>query len=66
MYDLGNREIVVTLNNACANNIAIEILRPLVSGFHDEFLQQMCVCHIINLIVNFGLDIVQETILKIR
>ena len=35
-YDLRNRVIVVMLDNASANNIAIEILGPLVSGFHDE------------------------------
>ena len=37
-YDLANRIIVVTLDNASANNAVIETFRPLMSGFHDELL----------------------------
>ena len=48
---LENLVIALTLDNALANNNAIEILRPLVSGYQDELLYQMCACHIINLIV---------------
>ena len=33
-YSLGSRIIDVTLHNASANNVAIETLRPLVSGYH--------------------------------
>ena len=65
-YDLGNRVIAVTLDNASMNNVAIEILRPLVSGYHDELLHQRCACRIINLIVKACLDLVHEPVEKIR
>ena len=38
-HGLGNSVIAVTLDNASANNVEIEILRPLVSSFHDELLE---------------------------
>ena len=38
-YDLGNRIIAITLDNASANNVAIETLRPLISGYHDVLLR---------------------------
>ena len=56
----------MTLDNAAVNNFAIEILRPSVSGFHDKLLYKRCLCHIINIIVNSGLEIIEETIQKIR
>ena len=35
-YNLYKRVIAITLDNAFANNVAIELIRPLFSGFHDE------------------------------
>ena len=65
-YDLGNRIIAITLDNASVNNVAIETIRPLITGYHDVLLHQRCACHIINLIVKSGLDVVQESIHRIR
>ena len=56
-YDLENIIITATLDNAAANNVTMETLRPLVSGYHDLLLLQRCVCHIVNLIVKSNLDI---------
>ena len=65
-YDLTERVIAVTLDNAAANTLAIDFLRPLVKGFHEELFHQRCACHIINLIVKSGLKRIQEPISKIR
>ena len=61
-YDLTERVIAVTLDNAAANTRAIDFLRPLVKGFHEELFHQRCACHIINLIVKSGLKRIQEPI----
>ena len=53
-WKLENRIIAFTLDNASANNCAIEIIRPFVSGHHDKLLHQICACHIINLIIKSG------------
>ena len=65
-YVLTERVIEVTLDNAAANSLAIDFLRPLVKGFHEELFHQQCACHIINLIVKSGLKRIQEPIQKIR
>ena len=52
-YDLRNRVIVVTLENASANNAAIEITGPflfvakmgsLLTGYHEELFRQRSYC----------------------
>ena len=55
-YDLRDRVIVVTLDNASTNNIATKIKRPLVSRYHEKLFHQRCNCHIVNLIVKDSLD----------
>ena len=49
-YDLQKSIITITLDNVSANNIAIELMCPSLSGYHEELLHVMCACHIINLI----------------
>ena len=65
-YELDNHVIALKLDNASANNVAIEILRSLVTGYHNELFNQQCVCRIINLIMNSGLKLGKEQIFKIR
>ena len=65
-YDLRNRVIAITLDSMPANNIVIEILKPLVNGYHDELFHYRCACHIINLIVKASFKLVQEPINKSR
>ena len=65
-YDLHKRIIVITLDNATTNNGAIELMRPHLSGFHEKLFHIRCACHIINLIVKDGLNLVQESVQKIR
>ena len=35
-FELQKRIIALTLDNAAANNVAIEIMRPQLSGYHEE------------------------------
>ena len=65
-FDIHKLVIAITLDNASANNIAIELMRPSLSGFHEELFHVRCTCHIVNLIVNEGLDLVHEVITRIR
>ena len=65
-YDLHKRIIAITLDNATSNNVAIELMRPHLSGFREELFHVRCACHIVNLIVKDGLILVQDSIQKIR
>ena len=65
-FDIHKRIIAITLDNASANKIAIELMRPNLSGFHEELFHVRCACHIVNLIVKEGLDLVHEVITRIR
>ena len=65
-YDLHKRIIAITLDNATTNDVAIELMRPHLSGFHEELFHVRCACHIVNLIVKDGLVLVQDSIQKIR
>ena len=50
-YNLHKHIIAITLYNTFANNVAIELIRPHLSGFHEELFNIKCVCHIVNLVV---------------
>ena len=65
-YELDKRIIAVTLDNVSANNVAIELMRPSLSGFHEKLFHVRCGCHIINLIVKEGIDHVHRSIDNIR
>jgi hypothetical protein len=69
-FGLIDKVFVVSLDNASANSKAFDILHPLFFGYmgsypvptHDDPLKvkyllvhQRCACHIINLIIKFGL-----------
>ena len=63
-YDMHKHVIAVTLDNAFANNVTIELMRPSLSGYHDELFYVRCACHIVNLVIKDKLDLVQEFIQK--
>ena len=64
-YDLHKRSIAITLDNTTTNNVAIELMRPHLSGFHEELFHVKCACHIVNLIVKDGLNLVQKFVQKL-
>ena len=65
-FELQKRVIALTLDNASANNVAIEIMRTQLSGYHEELFHIRYGCHIVILIVKDGLELLQEPINKIR
>ena len=54
------------LDNTLANNIAVELMRPSLSGFYEELFYVRCACYIVNLIVKEDLDLLHEAISRIR
>ena len=61
-YDLHKCIIVIILHNATANNVALELMRPYISGFHEELFCISCAYHIVNLIVKDELNLVHESV----
>ena len=57
-FGLTDKIFTITLDNASANTSAMNILTPIFSTYANSFLlHQRCACHIINLIVKNGLNI---------
>jgi hypothetical protein len=56
-YGILHKVFSVTLDNASANNKAMDALKPVLKQYlgADLFLHQRCACHIINLIVKESL-----------
>ena len=54
-FDLHKYVIALTLDNASANNVVIQIMRPQLSDYHDELFYIRCRCHMVNLIIKDGL-----------
>ena len=63
-YGILNKVFSVTLDNASANNKAMDKLKPVLKEYlgSDLFLHQRCACHIINLIVKEALVAVSALI----
>jgi hypothetical protein len=59
-YGVLKKVFSVTLDNASANNKAMDALKPVLKEYlgADLFLHQRCACHIINLIVKEALVVV--------
>ena len=57
-FDLHKCVITITLKNVFTNNVAIERMRPHLSGFYEELFHVRCSCHIVNLVVKDRLDLV--------
>ena len=65
-FELQKYVIALMLDNTSANNVAIEIMRPQLSGYNEELFHIRCGCHIVNLIVKDGLELIQAPINKTR
>ena len=66
-YDIVNKVISLTLDNASSNSKAIDYFQnnyPLYNNL--KFFHQRCVCHVINLIVKCGMKTIKENINRIR
>ena len=50
------------LDNTAVNNVAIELMSPHLSDFHEELFHIRCACHIESLIIKYGLNLVQESV----
>ncbi|KAK2646270.1 hypothetical protein Ddye_021465 [Dipteronia dyeriana] len=66
-YDIQNRFMSITLDNASANSKAIKyFINSNITNIVGKFFHARCACHIINLIVKSGLKKVESQIDNIR
>ena len=66
-YDIVNRIISITFDNATSNTNAIKLIQKLVCSYtRGVLLYQRCACHIINLIVKSGIEILSIYIENVR
>ncbi|PON47408.1 Ribonuclease H-like domain containing protein [Parasponia andersonii] len=66
-YGIANHIISITLDNTTANTKTIKLLSNLVSSYTRGFLlHQRCACHIINIIIKSGMDVISVYIENIR
>ncbi|KAK3225516.1 hypothetical protein Dsin_005378 [Dipteronia sinensis] len=66
-YGITHRILSVTLDNASANTRSIALFTERnIPQAGDYFFHQRCACHIINLVVQFGLKEVSDRIERIR
>jgi hypothetical protein len=57
-FDIRNKIMSITLDNASSNTNAIESLSPHLHSYIDGYVvHQRCVCHIINLVVQDGIQL---------
>ena len=64
--DLYKPVIAIMLDNAYTNNVTIKLMWPNLDGFYVKLFHIRCTLHIVSLVVKDGLDLVQESIEKIR
>ena len=51
-YEIENKIISITLDNASTNNVAADLLKPAIQlDLNGSLFHNRCTCHIINLIV---------------
>ena len=63
-FNLQSRVVSITLDNASANTMGMTILEPNLQSYIGGYvIHQRCICHIINLIVQAGILVV-ENLLK--
>ena len=66
-YGIENKVLTITFDNASANIAAINLFKTnLKPPFGGEIFHQHCACHIINLVVQAGIEIISENLTKIR
>nr|AAP53852.1 hAT family dimerisation domain containing protein [Oryza sativa Japonica Group] len=65
--NLQSRVVSITLDNASANTTAMSILEPDLRSYVGGFvIHQRCICHVINLIVQPGMIVLDKLLNKIR
>ena len=66
-FGIQNKIMSITFDNASNNNVAVGLLKdsfnPILNG---RLLHIRCACHILNLLVQSGMTMIQEVIQKIR
>jgi hypothetical protein len=66
-FNIRNKIMSITLDNASSNTNAIESLAPhLQSYIYGCVVHQRCVCHIINLVVQDGITVVSKYLDNVR
>ena len=60
-YEIENKIISITLDNASTNNIAADLLKPSIQlDLNGSLFHNRCACHIINLIVQVGVKSIRD------
>ena len=70
-WNLKGKVFSITIDNASANDVMVDELRKDLLESHSlpcdgMFLHVRCASHILNLIVRDGLDIIDESVIKLR
>jgi len=66
-FNIADKILSVTLDNASSNTTAIEILGPHIRSYINGYVvHQRCLCHIINLVVQDGIAVVNPYLDNIR
>ncbi|KAG8091272.1 hypothetical protein GUJ93_ZPchr0011g27031 [Zizania palustris] len=66
-FNLQDRIVSITLDNASANTTAMQILEPQLQSYIGGYvIHQRCICHIINLITQAGMREIDALLSKIR
>jgi hypothetical protein len=66
-FNIRNKILSITLDNASSNTNVIESLTPHLQSYIDCYVvHQRCVCHIINLVVQDGITVVSKYLDNVR
>ena len=66
-YEIENKIISITLDNASTNNVAADLLKPAIQlDLNGSLFHNRCACHIINLIVQVGVKSIRDDLESIR
>ena len=66
-YGIEDKVLTITFDNASANTAAINLFkRSLKPAFGGEIFHQRCACHIINLVVQAGIEHISINLTNIR
>jgi hypothetical protein len=68
-WDLSNKAFAITLDNATSNTAAVNKLKAKIwtdKPFGGQDLHVRCAAHILNLVVQDGMDIIKEAIQPVR
>ena len=66
-YEIENKIISITLDNASTNNVTTDLLKPAIQlDLNGSLFQNRCTCHIINLIVQVEVKSIRDDLESIR